>query len=236
MATAYTPSPDGNIYNPIDPQSLDTCWIQPGMYPNLVKWGADSTYAPYLNNAILMACAQINRMCNRKFNRQTMDQIFPDTGLVLRQYRSFVVDNVPIYQVDKAWLQVVNTFAEIDDTYFQVDEVSGLIKILPTFSTYVQTTLPMYALMPSTNLWIRYTAGYLVDYSDSNTDNEVPEPVKLATSLYVDYYFSRFNLTGGVAEFKTQTYSQKNITSKKQDPILVAIEDLIEPYKLYNVR
>jgi len=224
-------TPDGHKYNPTDPTTIDQCWIQPTMYPNLVAYAADPAKAPYLNQFIIAACGAINQICRRKFNKQQIDQIFKDQGLFYREYRTFVMDNAPLVTVDNVWLEVVNTWAVVDLTFLQVMTAESEIKVLPTFSTYVQTTLPLWALTPSTNLWVRYTSGYAVDYSGSNTTNEVPELVRLATSMYVDYLFSRLDLVGGIGSYRTQTYSQTFVTPDK-DPIYMSIDSLLCTYKL----
>ncbi len=218
-----------------DPTSITTCWIQSSMYPNLAKYAADATKSPYLNTAIIAACAAINKMCNRKFNKQQADEIFPNETLMYRDYKTYSLKNRPIVTVDNCWVNVTNTFAPIDLNYLQLLTEEGIVKILPTFSVYVQTTLPWYAYQTASNLWIRYTSGYAVDYSGGHTTNEVPEPVRLATSMYVDYWFSRFELTGGVKSFSTQTYSQTS-AGKGEDPILSAIEEILTPFKIYSIR
>lgn len=231
---SYAP-PGYTKKDPVDPTTIDECWIQSTMYPNLAKYAANSSQSTYLNTAIITACAAINQMCNRKFNQQQYDYIIPNEVLFMRDYKTYVLPNRPLVSVDNVWVEVVDTFALVTPQYFQIMTYEGVLKILPTFSTYVQTTLPNFALRPSSNLWIRFTSGYAVDYSGNNTTNDVPEPIRLATAMYVDYLYSRFSLMGGVTEFKTQTYSQKNAKGN-EDPILTAIQEILKPYFLSSVR
>lgn len=221
-------TPDGTCYIWADPKTINDCWISSTDFPNLAKYASDATKSPYLENAIIAACAAINKICNRKFNKQVIDDIYTNEVLAFRDYKVYALKNRPVVSVDKVWLNVTNTFALIDPTYFQLLPSEGVLKILPTFSVYVQTTLPFYAYSTASNLWIRYTSGY------EKTD--VPQDVKLATAMYVDYYFSRFNLTGGISSFGTQTYNQTNVTKPDSDPILVAINEILKTYKFYTMK
>ena len=227
-------TPDGNKYNPEHPQSINTCWIQDDMFPNLAKYKADPVKSTYLDNTIMTACAMVDDMCNRYFLLQTTDEIFQDTILRQSKYNTFILKNAPLVEVDTVWLQVVGTFNEISNTYLQVMEEEGIVKILPTFSTTASVPYPYYIDNTSTNVWIRYSSGYKVDYSGSKTDNEVPYDIRLATALLVDYIFASFDIPSGVDSFSTQTYSQKN-SNAMNDAILSRVNDLLKGYRLSNV-
>lgn len=227
-------TPDGHKYSPEHPQSIDTCWIQDNTFPNLAKYKADPVKSTYLNNTIMTACAMVDDMCNRYFLKQQTDEIFTDTILRQSKYNLFVLKNVPLITVDNVWIQVVSTFSEIGDTYLQVMPEEGIVKILPTFSTTASVPYPFYIDNTSTNVWIRYTSGYAVDYSGTKNANDVPYDVRLATALLVDYIFASFDIPSGVDSFSTQTYSQKNSNSSN-DAILSRAKDLLKGYKLSNV-
>lgn len=218
-------APKLNFY---DPATVGDCWIAVSDFPNLMSYNSDPSKQPYLNNAIINACAFINKICNRKFNKQKAQEIFMNETLAFRDYKVYTLRNRPLISVSNVWLNITNTFSPIDLNFLQVLTEEGIIKILPTFSVYVQTTLPFYAYQTASNLWVEYTSGY--DKAD------VPMPIKLATAMYVDYLYSRFSLVGGVSNFSTQTYSQGNITKAGEDPILVSINDLIEPYIIYMTK
>lgn len=228
-------TPDGHKYDPQDPQTIQECWIQSGAFPNLVRYAADPTLSPFLNDYIIMACAEVNRLCDRKFNKQVVDEIFANERLWFNEYRMFTLKQRPLAEVTNIWLQVVDVFSPIDLQYLQVDTSVGTIKILPTFSTYVNTTLPAVYLSTASNLWVRYEGGYAVDYTDpSHPINEVPFPVRMATALMVDYLFDLANVQGGVSNFRTQTYSQQNATPD-QDPKLGAIKNMLKTFMLIKV-
>lgn len=228
MGTPALNPPGYTKVNWYDPKNITDCWIDYTTSPNIAKYHSDTTKSPYLDNAIITACAAINRMCNRKFNIQQFDEIFTNETLAFRDFKIYVLKNRPLITVDNVWLNITNTFSAIDLTYLQVLTDEGIVKILPTFSVYVQTTLPFYAYSTASNLWIRYTSGYAIA--------DVPFDVKLATAMWVDYYFSRFNLVGGVTQFSTQTYSQTNVTGKGMDSILVSIDEMLTPYKIYSIK
>lgn len=228
-------TPDGHRYNPRHPESIDECWIQPSMFPNLVKYSADIAKSPYLNDTIITACAMADDLCNRYFLQQQQDEIFVNQILTNNQYQTFVLSNIPVASIDKVWSQIVSTFNEISRTYIQLLDKQGIVKILPTFSTTSSVPYPHYINESANNIWIRYTAGYEVDYSESNTTNEVPYDIRLATALLVDYLYASFEVPSGIDSFSTQTYSQKN-SSAESDAILSRVNNLLEKYKLSNVK
>lgn len=228
-------TPDGTKNNPVHPSTIDECWIQPTMFPNLVKYSTDITKSPYLDDTIITACSMIDDMCNRYFLKQTIDEIFPNTILSHDRYNTFILKNIPLIEVDKVWVQIVSTFAEVSNTYLQVMEEEAIVKILPTYSTTASVPYPFYLDNTATNIWIRYESGFDVDYSGTSTTNEVPYNVRMATSLLVDYLFASFDVQSGIDSFSTQTYSQKN-SSAKNDAVLSRVSDLIKNYKLSNVR
>lgn len=225
-------TPDGNKYNPRDPETLNECWITKTSHPNLAALNADPTKEPYLEEMILAACASVNEICNRKFNAQLIDYIFKDRNLFFQHYLSFALPNLPLISIENVWLNVVETFSEVSLDYLQVMTAEGIFKILPNFTAYTQTTLPLNQLSTATNLWVRYRGGFEVD-QDSSV-NEVPKNVQMATALYVSYLFSSFDVESGVESFRTQTYSQKNVVDADKDPVLTRINNLLKPYRIFN--
>lgn len=218
--------PNGTpILYPIDPVIAD-CWIDETTMPNMAKYHADATLAPYFDSFVVAACAGINKLCNRKINKQQFDQIFPNDILWVRDYKTYPLQNRPVSSVDGVWLQIVNRWVSVVSTYWQLIPNEGLIKILPTFNPYALVTLPSYFWPVTTNLWIRFTSGW--------AKADVPMPIKIATCLYVDYLYSRSNLVGGVSQFSTQTYSQTAAIGD-QDPQFATIKLLLEPYVLSYV-
>lgn len=228
-------TPDGHKYNPQHPASIEECWIQTNMFPNLVRYSTDPAKSPYLENTIISACAMVDDMCNRFFLQQQQDEIFMDTLLSSSKYNTFVLANFPIASIDKVWVQVVSTFNEISNNFLQVMDREGIVKILPTFSTNASIPYPFYIDNTSTNVWIRHTSGYEVDYTGSNTTNDVPYDVRLATALLVDYLYASFEVPSGIDSFSTQTYSQKN-SSASSDAVMSRVNSLLESYKVNNVK
>lgn len=228
-------TPDGTKNSPKSPQNIDECWIQADQFPNLVKYAADPIKSLYLDNMIITSCGAVNSICNRYFNKQTIDEIFPNEGLFTNEYNEFVLKNRPLIEVKKVWLQIVSTFAEVENTYLQVLTEESIVKILPTLSLTSSVPFPFYRDKDASNVWIRYDSGFAVDYSGQNTTNEVPFEVRLATASYVDYLFSMFDMQGGISEFKTQTYSQKNAKAS-EDPLLSSVKGLLKDYIITNVK
>jgi hypothetical protein len=224
------------MYKGVDPQTIEQCWIQPDSFPNLIAIAANPTLAPYLNQMILQACAAVNRICQRKFNAQTIDQIFMNQNLLFDQYLPFAIYNLPLIEVEHVWLQVVQNFSEVSLQYMQVLPAEGIVKLLPNFTAYAQTSIPLYQLGTAVNLWIRYRGGFEVDYTDSEDPvNEVPFDVQFATALYVNYLAASYDLQSGVESFKTQTYEQRNVKKLDEDPVLSRVNNMLKPWRLNNV-
>lgn len=224
-------TPDGNPRKVLrDPETIDECWITPTQYPNLTKFAANPLLSGYLNAYIIEACALVNEICRKKFNEQQADLVLINENLYMGWYKTISVENIPLVTVDNVWLNVTNTFAPVSLEYLQVDTVTGTIKILPDFTVYTQTTLPWFQLGNAANIWIRYTSGYEIDRTDpDNVVNKVPLPVQRATGMLVDYLFGVDGIIPNVAEFKTQTYSQKS-SKTDEDPIYSRAMQLLKPY------
>jgi hypothetical protein len=225
--TAVVAPPGFTKKDPINPQSISDCWISPTDYPNFLSYAADPIKSQFLNKYIIQACTKINTMCNRYFNSQQVDEIFDKTVLNMRDYSTFIIGNYPLVSVDYMWVNVVNTFNIVSLDYLQIDTRTGLVKILPNFSIYVQTTLPQWALKPSSTFWIRYTIGF-------DNVGGVPEDIKRATALMVDYLFGLDSLTPNISSFRTQTYSETTAKAS-EDPIMSRIEALIAPYRINKI-
>ena len=211
---------------PVDPSTYATCWIDATTTPNLAKYYADPTLTTYFQSFVIAACAGVNKICNRKFNSQEMDQIFPNDILWVRDYKPYPLQNRPVTAVTGVYLQIVNTWTSIVPTYWQLLPNEGIVKILPTFNPYALVTLPSYFWPVTTNVWVRFTSGF--------AKADVPLPVKMATALYVDYLYSRSNLIGGVSQYNTQTFGE-TMAIGDQDSQYAAIKTLLEPYILHNV-
>jgi hypothetical protein len=211
----------------IDPV-LNDCWITNADYPNLAnlvtEYGATA-----VNNLIVVACARINKMCNRYFNTQQADEIFINDASYYNGYYTYVLKNSPITTIDDIYLQVNESFGAIDLSYLQVFTAERTIKVLPNVITSLTTALFASAELSTgkLNLWIRYTSGY--------AKADVPSNVKYATALMVEHLASGQSGNGDVVEFATQTYREKRAKSS-ESPLYSMIQDLIKPYKLYTAK
>ena len=228
--------PTGNKYDPVDPKTIDECWITPTDFPNLIAYSQDSQKSTILNNMIITACGAVNRLCNRKFNQQIIDEIWPNVYMYTSMYNEFTLKNRPLVEVEHVWLQIAANFSEVYSTYLQILTEESIVKILPTVMTTALVPYPFYLKKDACNVWVEYKSGYKIDRTDlQNIVNDVPYDVQLATSLYVDYLYSSFDMTAGITSFKTQTYSQTGSTPDN-DPKLQAIKALLRPYMLISVK
>jgi hypothetical protein len=214
-------TPDGTKNNPVDPAELSECWINSTTTPELTALNA-SLGATYFQTLCIAACAFVNNYCNRKFNTQTIDQIYLNETFRGLSYKQFQVDNKPLTSVTKMWVDVAGTFSEVALTYMQIDTSLGVIKIIPDALSTILTSVPIVTMPNHVNIWIRYVSGYAVA--------DIPKDLQMATALYLTYLYEQSKSDGSVESFSTQTYSQKN-TGGKGSGKMMTIEALLKKYK-----
>lgn len=211
-----------SFHNPLD---INSCWITANDYPNLSVMANDPTQGAYIEKMIVTACAQINRLCNRYWNNQTADQIFVNDKDYYGGFQTYILENGPINSVTDMYLQVSNTFLQISPQYLQQFSDERTIKVFP-FIQYagISNTFHQVDVSSKLSFWIRYNSG------PDGVNVFIPEDIKYATSLMVDYLSN----PSGVISFRTQTYQQVNGT-RNTNPLYDMILSLIEPYILYTV-
>jgi hypothetical protein len=124
-----------------------------------------------LQNVILQASAQVNRLCNMYFDTQTIDET--TTGFKVRPYNpelvSVVFNNRPYQKVNSMYIQVLKWFIQIDvsdaSSYLQDFYEDGYCRIVPLLSSAGQGTgspLPAQIVdhVRLGVLWTNYTFGY----------------------------------------------------------------------------
>jgi hypothetical protein len=209
-----------------DPANINECWIKSTDY---------SFISTATESEIIIACAKINNLCNRKFNRQTSDLVFHNSELPPVSYTTFILDNLPAVEIVDVYIQVLDTFNLISNQYNQLIQDTGVLSIVPLPEIYPPVNFtPMY--YSKYNTWIRYSSGFLTNADIGNATLEakyekVPELVKYATALMVKYMKSLQDLDGSVESFSTQTYSQKNAIPQN-NALLLEINDLLKDYKI----
>jgi len=132
---------------------------------------ADGLYlSGELNNILLRASSQVNRICGRYFNVQSVDE--QGFRFTVRPYNPELVHvnllNMPYWHVNSIWIQVLKWFIPIDisSTGYVIDAYGyGFVKIVPLLSNAgAGTGSPIPAEIidraPLGVLWINYTFGY----------------------------------------------------------------------------
>lgn len=124
-----------------------------------------------LDYAILSASAEINRMCRRWFDTQTIDETY--LNITVRpnnpQLVTVALQNAPYQQINSIYFQVLKWFIQIDinnsSGYLQDFPDLGFYKIVPLLSnsgTGIGSPLPAEIVdkVPLGILWTNYTFGY----------------------------------------------------------------------------
>lgn len=211
-----------------DPAFYANCWIQDSDFPNLqslvIKYGN-----AFVDNLIMQACGQVNRITNRWWNIQDADEIFINDKATYLTYETYILKNSPINSIADLYLEINDQFIPISTQFLQIFSAERTFKILP--SVFQQQQSPqIFSLVNKTtalNLWIRYNSGY--------TPANMPFDVKYATALLVSYYASALNNLDGISSFKTQTYAQ-TFTKPSENPLLLQVKEMLKPYMLFTVR
>lgn len=211
-----------------NPATINECWINEAYSPRLTD--LDTAYPTFFDNFVIRACARINKMCNRKFNLQQADDVFLDRSVLSYDYVTFQIKNRPVQSIDKVYIQVLDSFTEVEQNYLQLDSESGVLKVLAQVYTTAAIPYGFYANSRSINTWVRHTSGYEIT---SPTVNEVPDDVREATALMVSYLFEVDQMDGTAKSYKTQTYSQTNVAGD-ESPKVMEIKEILQPYMLYT--
>jgi len=218
-------TPTGRVYKPFIDPAYANCWITIAD-PMLVS---NSLTDAQKQTLIVRACAMINRMCNRYFNKQEADEIFINDNGQIESYCTYVLANAPIVSITDIYLQLGDTFSVLDSTdNLQLFPDDGTIRLLPQPESLVgvQGVLAWQGEYSRSNMWIRYTSGY----------ETVPTDVQLATAYMYNYLYAISQNPIGIIEFKTQTTSEKYGVERRNNPLLVAIDQLLTSYKKINVK
>lgn len=141
---------------------------------NAIGLGIDATSVLYtsgrLDRILLAASAEVNRMCRRWFDMQTIDET--KTGITVRplnpQLVNVTLQNSPYQQINSIYIQVLKWFIQIDITqsgYLQDFPDYGYYRIVPLLSnsgTGAGSPMPAEIVdkTPLGVIWTNYTFGY----------------------------------------------------------------------------
>ncbi len=125
-----------------------------------------------LDNVILRASAMVNRLTQRFFDSQTIDEI--KTHFTVRPFNPRMVtvfmNNAPLTSVNSVYIQVLQWFVEVliqpqQQSYVQIQPEWGTYKIVPMLSSAgagAGTPIPAQIIdhIPLGNLWTNYNFGF----------------------------------------------------------------------------
>jgi hypothetical protein len=123
-----------------------------------------------LDRLLVVASAEVNRICRRWFDTQTIDET--KTGIIVRpnnpQLVTVALQNAPYSKINAIYFQVLKWFIQIDSSsqgYLQDFPDWGIYKIVPLLSnsgTGVGSPMPAEIVdkTPLGVLWTNYTFGF----------------------------------------------------------------------------
>lgn len=119
-----------------------------------------------LDAIILEASSMVNRYCRRHFDRQTIDEIYPNITIQVTnpQLTTVPLDEGPINQINTIYIQVLQWFIEFSLSYLQTIPEAHYYQIVPLLSSDGSTGIPIPSvLLQQSNLgkiWTNYDYGY----------------------------------------------------------------------------
>jgi hypothetical protein len=123
-----------------------------------------------LDRLLVSASAEVNRICRRWFDSQTIDET--KTGIIVRPWNpqlvSVILQNSPYSKINSIYFQVLKWFIQIDTSsggYLQDFPDLGMYKIVPLLSNSgngAGSPMPAEIVdkVPLGVLWTNYTFGY----------------------------------------------------------------------------
>ncbi len=210
--------------------------------PIAVGLGLSTSSAEYsngmLDRLLLRASSHVNRYCGRYFQKQTIDETFPNVTIQVSNPRltNIPLKYPPVRQINEVTIQVLTYFIPFSLQYLiQPFYEQHYYNIVPLLSTAGQgapmgtgTPIPSVILEQSQLgiVWTNYTCGYDI----------IPEDIKYATALVAaKMYGMKFNPLG-LTQFKTQTTMQTFTKAKGDNPIDSEAMKILDKYKIPTLR
>lgn len=226
-------TPDGQPFvHPVDvPYVTKEEFI---LHPSAAALGLTASSTEYTNGTldmlILSASASVNRYCKRYFQRQTIDEKYPNITISVTNPRLCVIPlkNGPVHRVNSVSIQVLKWFIPFSLEYLQTFYDQAYYKIVPMLTANGTGTPIPSVLLEQSQLgivWTNYTCGYDV----------IPSDIKFATCLIAAkmYGQSKFNPLG-LTSMSTQTFSQSfgaQTSDSDLDPMAM---NMLKKYKRVN--
>jgi len=192
-----------------------------------------------LDLILLQASSHVNRYCRRYFQKQTIDETYPNVTIQVSNPRLCVIPlkNAPVGQINSVTIQVLKFFIPFSLEYLiQPFYEQHYYQIVPMLSTSGQgspmgtgTPIPSVILEQSQLgiVWTNYTCGYDV----------IPEDIKYATGLVAGKMIGlgKFNPLG-LAQFSTQTTRQIFSKGRADNPIDDESSKILDKYRFLSIR
>jgi len=177
-----------------------------------------------------MASEEVNRYCHRHFQVQTIDEIHYDTPIGQSEPKlvTLFLGEAPVQTINRVDIQVLKWFINFSLDYLQLDQETGMIKLVPFLGGGASgIPLPSAALVAGLlgHIWVNYTAGYDV----------IPTAVKIATGIFATKII-------GLQENPVSAQSVKfgrNFSlqwNKDTDPLLAQAHRMLDPYVRHSWR
>jgi hypothetical protein len=191
-----------------------------------------------LDNILLQASSAVNRYTRRFFQKQTIDETFPNVTIQVSNPRFTVIPlkYPPVSKINSVTIQVLKWFIPFNLEYLiQPFYEQHYYQIVPLLSTAGQgaplgtgTPIPSVILEQSQLgiVWTNYTCGYDV----------IPEDIKYATALVAGKMLGmKFNPLG-LRSFATQTTTQQWSEAGQANYIDSEVMNILNKYRLSTLR
>jgi hypothetical protein len=191
-----------------------------------------------LDTLLLQASSHVNRYTRRYFQKQTIDETFPNVTIQVSNPRLTIIPlkNPPVSQINSVTIQVLRWFIPFSLEYLiQPFYEQHYYQIVPMLSTAGQgapmgtgTPIPSVILEQSQLgiVWTNYTCGYDV----------IPEDIKEAVGIIAGKMFGMKHNPLGLSSFKTQTVSQTWEPSGATNYLDSEVMAILNKYRIPTLR
>ena len=191
-----------------------------------------------LDKLLLQASSRVNRHCKRYFQKQTIDETFPNVTIQVSNPRLNVIPlkNGPVTQINSVTIQVLKFFIPFSLEYLiQPFYEQRYYQIVPMLSTAgsgspmgTGTPIPSVILEQSQLgiVWTNYTCGYDI----------IPEDIKFAVTLIVGKMLGFKHNPLGLSQFSTQTTSQTWTAAGVDNVLDSEAMSILDKYKYTTLR
>jgi hypothetical protein len=182
--------------------------------------------------ALLDASSQVNRYCNRYFQKMTVDEMYPNVTIQVSNPRMTTIPLRfgPVQKINTITIQVLKWFIAFSLEYLITSPEQRFYQIVPMISSSGTTGTPIPSVLLEREslgiVWTNYTCGYDV----------IPQDIKHAVSIIAGQELASMrNNPMGANSIRTGTFSMA-FSDPDKNQVLRKVESMLKPWALRTIR